>query len=264
MTRTTSGRMAGRRVLVIGAGQETYDLPPEQVTMGNGRAASVRMAQEGAVVACADLHLERAEETAAQIAAEGGTGLAFVVDASDEASMTELFAAATAAMGGLDGVLVNVGMGGPAWLANTSAAAWDRTFALNARAHFLACKLGLQHLDDDGAIVLVSSVASMKPGSRIPAYDSSKAALAGLCRHTAFEGRRRRIRTNVVVPGLIDTPMGREATRNRPNRTAGQLPLGRQGTAWDIANGVLYLMSAEASYVNGQLLAIDGGLTTIH
>ncbi|MEQ1699357.1 MAG: SDR family oxidoreductase, partial [Ilumatobacteraceae bacterium] len=154
--------------------------------------------------------------------------------------------------------------GGPAWRANTSAAAWDRTFALNARAHFLGCKLGLQHLDDDGAIVLISSVASLKPGSRMPAYDSSKAALAGLCRHSAFEGRRRRVRTNVVVPGLIDTPMGREATRNRPNRTAGQLPLGRQGTAWDIANGVLYLMSHEASYVNGQLLAIDGGLTTIH
>jgi NAD(P)-dependent dehydrogenase (short-subunit alcohol dehydrogenase family) len=103
----------------------------------------------------------------------------------------------------------------------------------------------------------------MKPGSRMPAYDSSKAALAGLCRHAAFEGRRRRVRVNVVVPGLIDTPMGRIATRNRPSRTAGQLPLGRQGTAWDIANGVLYLLSSEASYVTGQLLAIDGGLTTI-
>lgn len=112
-------------------------------------------------------------------------------------------------------------------------------------------------------MVLVSSVASMKPGSRIPAYDSSKAALAGLCRHAAFEGRRRRVRVNVVVPGLIDTPMGRFATRNRPGRTAGQLPLGRQGTAWDIANGVLYLLSNEASYVNGQQLVIDGGLTAI-
>jgi NAD(P)-dependent dehydrogenase (short-subunit alcohol dehydrogenase family) len=123
--------------------------------------------------------------------------------------------------------------------------------------------LALQHLDDDGSVVLISSVASMKPGSRMPAYDSSKAALAGLCRHAAFEGRRRRVRVNVVVPGLIDTPMGRIATRNRPSRTAGQLPLGRQGTAWDIANGVLYLLSSEASYVTGQLLAIDGGLTTI-
>jgi NAD(P)-dependent dehydrogenase (short-subunit alcohol dehydrogenase family) len=256
--------MAGRRVLVIGAGQEHYDLPPEDVTMGNGRAACVRMAQEGADVACADLHLDRAQETAAQITAEGGVAHAFAVDATDETSMTELFAAVTAAMGGLDGLLVNVGMGGPMWLSGTSAAAWDRTFALNTRAHFLGCKLGLEHLADDGAIVLVSSVASMKPGSRMPAYDSSKSALAGLCRHSAFEGRRRRVRTNVVVPGLIDTPMGRMATRGRPSRTSGQLPLGRQGTAWDIANGVLYLMSHEASYVNGQLLAIDGGLTTIH
>ncbi|MEQ1702295.1 MAG: SDR family oxidoreductase, partial [Ilumatobacteraceae bacterium] len=101
--------MAGRRVLVIGAGQETYDLPPEEVTMGNGRAASVRMAQEGAMVACADLHLDRAQDTVTQIVADGGRAQAFAVDATDEASMTELFAAATTALGGLDGVLVNVG-----------------------------------------------------------------------------------------------------------------------------------------------------------
>lgn len=261
-----TGRMAGRRVLVIGAGQETYGLPADQVTMGNGRAACLRLAEEGAAVACADLHLDRAVETAALIgeSAPAGSTQAFVVDATDEASMTDVFAAAVSALGGLDGVVVNVGMGGPMWLSGTSAEAWDRTFALNARAHFLGCKLGLQHLDDDGAIVLVSSVASMKPGSRIPAYDSSKSALAGLCRHTAFEGGRRRVRANVVVPGLIDTPMGRRATRDRPSRTEGQLPLGRQGTADDIANGVLYLLSSEASYVNGQLLVIDGGLTTIH
>ena len=259
-----SERLAGRRVLVIGAGQEDYGLPAEEVTLGNGRAACLRMAEEGATIACADLHIDRAEETAAQIIAAGGEAWAFGVDATDEASMTALFDAVVAVLGSLDGVLVNVGMGGPPWLSGTSAAAWDRTFALNARAHFLGCKLALAHLDDDGAIVLVSSVASLKPGSRMPAYDSSKAALAGLCRHAAFEGRRRRVRVNVVVPGLIDTPMGRIATRNRPGRTAGQLPLGRQGTAWDIANGVLYLMSAEAGYVNGQLLVIDGGLTTIH
>lgn len=264
MSQQVAGRMVGRRVLVIGAGQETYGLPPEEVTLGNGRAASLRMAAEGATVACADLHLDRAEDTASQILAEGGAAWAFTVDATDESSMVALFDAAVAVLGGLDGVLVNVGMGGPAWLSGTTAAAWDRTFALNARAHFLGCKLALQHLDDDGAVVLVSSVASLQPGSRMPAYDSSKAALAGLCRHAAFEGRRRRVRVNVVVPGLIDTPMGRIATRDRPGRTAGRLPLGRQGSAWDIANGVLYLMSNEAGYVNGQLLVIDGGLTTIH
>lgn len=257
-------RMNGRRVLVIGAGQETYRLPAEEVTMGNGRAACVRLAAEGAAVACADLHLDRAEETAQQIRAAGGTAVALQVDATQEASMSAVFAAAVDQLGGLDGVLVNVGTGGAMWLSGTSAASWDRTFALNARAHFLGCKFAMEHLDDDGSIVLVSSVASMKPGSRMPAYDSSKAALAGLCRHAAFEGRRRRVRVNVVVPGLIDTPMGRQATRHRPSRTAGQLPLGRQGTAWDIANAVLFLMSDEASYVNGQLLAVDGGLTTVH
>ncbi len=255
--------MTGRRVVVVGAGQETYDLPPEEVTMGNGRAACLRVAAEGAAVVCVDLHLDRAQETADRIAAEGGVSHALAADATDEASMAAMFEQADGLLGGIDGVVVNVGMGGGFWLSGTSAASWDRTFALNARAHFLGCKYGLAHMVDDGAIVLVSSVASMRPGSRMPAYDSSKAALAGLARHTAFEGRRRRIRCNVVVPGLIDTPMGREATRGRPGRVAGQLPLGRQGTAWDIANGVLYLLSDEASYVTGQLLAIDGGLTTI-
>lgn len=259
-----AARMNGRRVLVIGAGQETYDLPPEEVTMGNGRAASLRLAAEGASVACADLHLDRAEETAELIRAAGGTAVALQVDATDESEMSAAFATAAAQLGGLDGVLVNVGTGGGMWLSGTSAASWDRTFALNARAHFLGCKFAMEHLADDGAVVLVSSVASMKPGSRMPAYDASKAALAGLCRHAAFEGRRRRVRVNVVVPGLIDTPMGRQATRHRPSRTAGQLPLGRQGTAWDIANAVLFLMSDEAAYVNGQLLAVDGGLTTVH
>ena len=140
----TKGRMAGRRVLVIGAGQETYGLPADQVTLGNGRAACLRLAAESATVACADLHLDRAEDTAAQIIAAGGAAWAFAVDASDEASMIALFDAAKAVLGGLDGLLMNVGMGGPAWLSGTSAADWDRTFALNARAHFLGCKLGLR------------------------------------------------------------------------------------------------------------------------
>lgn len=258
------GRMGGRRVLVIGAGQEDYGLAPDEVSMGNGRAACLRVAAEGAAVACADLHLDRAAETAAMVADAGGTAHAFAVDATDESAMAAMFAEAAAALGGLDGVVVNVGTGGPMWLSGTSAAAWDRTFALNARAHFLGCKFAMEHVADDGAIVLISSVASLTPGSRMPAYDSSKAALAGLVRHTAFEGRRRRVRANVVVPGLIDTPMGRIATRNRPSRTAGELPLGRQGTAWDVANAVLFLLSSEASYVNGQLLAVDGGLSTIH
>jgi NAD(P)-dependent dehydrogenase (short-subunit alcohol dehydrogenase family) len=103
----------------------------------------------------------------------------------------------------------------------------------------------------------------LKPGTGIPAYDASKAGLAGLCRHVAFEGARRGIRANLVVPGLIDTPLGRLASRGRPSRAKTTVPLGRQGTAWEVAYATVFLLSAESSYVTGQSLVVDGGLSSL-
>lgn len=97
----------------------------------------------------------------------------------------------------------------------------------------------------------------------MPAYDSSKAGLAGLCRHVAFEGSRRGIRANVIAPGLIDTPLGRAASRARPSRSQTVIPLGRQGTAWEVAYAAVFLLSGEASYITGQTLVVDGGLSEL-
>jgi NAD(P)-dependent dehydrogenase (short-subunit alcohol dehydrogenase family) len=230
--------------------------------MGNGRAIAVLAAREGAAVVCADRDRAAAEETAALITDERGQASVVVADVSSAEQCASLVMEATAA-GALDGLVLNVGIGRGGGMAGTSADDWDLTFAVNLRSHFLVVREALTRLSDGAAIVFISSVAGLQPGSRLPAYDASKAGVIGLCRHVALEGARRGVRANVVAPGLIDTPLGRWASRGRPSRERTPVPLGRQGSAWEVATATVFLLSDDAGYITGQVLAVDGGLTLL-
>ncbi len=255
------GRLAGRRILVVGAGAQPCE--DADAPIGNGRAISILCAREGASVACADRDEGAARETAQQIAAERGRSAVLVADVANETACAQLVTEAEQALGGLDGIVVNVGIGLGRGLEGTDAQAWDLTIAVNLRAHFLIARTALPRLQTGASLVFISSVASLKPGTGMPSYDASKAGLAGLCRHVAFEGARRGIRANLVVPGLIDTPLGRVASRGRPSRAKTAVPLGRQGTAWEVAYATVFLLGAESSYVTGQQLVVDGGLSAL-
>jgi NAD(P)-dependent dehydrogenase (short-subunit alcohol dehydrogenase family) len=258
------GRLKGRRVLVVGGGQ--MDIGDADTPIGNGRAMSVLFAREGASVAVADRDLASAEASVALIGSEHESAHAFAIaaDASKDDDVTRMVGEAELAMGAIDGLVLNVGIGaGGPWLSGTTPEQWDRVFAVNIRSHMLTVRTALPKMPDGSSIVFVSSVAGLKPGSRLPAYDASKAAIAGLCRHVALEGERRAIRANVIAPGLMDTSIGRLASRGRPGREKTPVPLGRQGTGWETAYAALFLLSEESAYITGQVIAVDGGLSAL-
>ena len=250
------GRLAGRRIIVVGAGQRKIidEAPP----IGNGRAMAVLFAREGAHVACIDVSKEAADNTVAQITSEGGKAFTDVVDVSDVAAIGPAIARCAKQLGGLDGLALNVGISCGLSLPKMTAEAWDKDYAVNVRSHMLFAQAALEVMSPGGAITLTSSMASQRANGHNPAYESSKAAQIALGRAIARAGEAKGIRCNVIAPGFIDSPMGRDASRRRADRAL-TVPFGRQGTGWEVAYAALFLISNKSSYVNAHTLFLDAG-----
>src|SRR5271165_991295 len=216
-------RLSGRRILVVGAGQQDHGL--EDPPIGNGRAMSVAFAREGASLALTDIDPVSLAATDELVRAEGAETVTVVADASEEEGIAAMFEQAAAALGGLDGLVMNVGIGAGLGLAGTSAADWDRVMAVNLRSHFLGCRMALSTFTDGGSVVLIGSLAG-RESMPIPAYGASKAALESLCRNAAVEGAPA-VRVNLLAPGLIDTSLGRLATKLNPGRAQVRIPAAR-------------------------------------
>jgi NAD(P)-dependent dehydrogenase (short-subunit alcohol dehydrogenase family) len=260
------GRLAGKRAVVVGAGQT----PGE--TIGNGRAMAVLFAREGASVLCIDRIGARAEATAQEITEAGGTAFALPADitrAEDAAAMVD---AAQALLGGLDILINNVGVGGGDGPAHKlEEAGFDRILNVNLKGTWLTIRAAVPILraQGGGAIVNISSLASLAGGNQM-AYEVSKAAVNRLTTSVAQSNAKHGVRCNAILPGLMDTPMavegisaalGQTAEDVRQSRNA-RVPLGgKMGTAWDTAYAALFLASDEAKFITGALLPVDGGMS---
>ncbi len=253
------GRLAGRRILVVGGGQRVFNAASDPI--GNGRAMCRLFAREGARVAVADVSAAAAEATLADVRAEGSDGIVITADVRDEAQVAAMVDAAIVAFGGLDGVVFNVGIFGRTGI-DVAVAEFDDIIATNLRGALLVGRVTLERMEAGSPLVLVSSIAGFRAGSQMIAYDVSKAGLGAVMRQLALLGGPRDIRVNTVVPGMVDTPNGREAGAGRPSRGKGEnLPFRRQATGWEIAHAALFFMSDESVYVTAQHLAVDSGVT---
>jgi 3-oxoacyl-[acyl-carrier protein] reductase len=232
-------------------------------TRGIGAAISRRMAADGAAVAM--IHLSRADEAgalAAELEAAGGQALAIQADVADPAALSRAIETALARFGRIDILVNNAGLAITGPLEDYPADAFDRVFAVNVRAPFLAaCKVAALMPDGGRIITIGSIVADRSPGSGATLYAASKAALGGLTRGLARDLGPRAITANLVQPGPIDTERN---PADGPGAAANRSPLAivRHGTAEEVASLVAWLASEEAGFVTGATYNIDGGWST--
>lgn len=259
-------RLQDRVAMIVGAGQS----PGQGV--GNGRATALVFAREGATVVCVDRTLDAARETAELVIREGHQALALAADITEETQIESAVSEALAAFGRIDILHNNVGVslaGGDAILEEITEEAFDTVFRINLRGMVMTCKHVLPGMRErgQGSIINIASTAvyDMYP---YVAYKASKSGVISFTEQLAYRYAADNIRANVILPGLMDTPMAvdtraQEWGRAREDVAAerdARVPLGRKmGTGWDVAHAAAFLASDEARFITGVSLPVDGG-----
>jgi NAD(P)-dependent dehydrogenase (short-subunit alcohol dehydrogenase family) len=260
------GRLVGKIAIVMGGGQTPGD------TIGNGRATSILFAREGAHVLVVDQRLDSAQDTVDMIEKEGNKATAVEADATKGQACVALVESCLDTHGRVDILHNNVGIGGAdAGPAHIEEEAWDRILGVNLKSVIFPCKavLPVMREQESGSIINISSIAAVC-STGIVAYKTSKAGINAYTQSLAIGNAKYGIRANVIMPGLMETPMAIEGISKGLGvdkdelirRRNAQVPLrGQMGSAWDIAHAALFLASDEAAFITGVALPVDGGQT---
>ena len=250
-------RLEGKVAIVTGAGSRSDGI-------GNGRAAAILFAREGAKVLLVDRHREAAEETLRMIRDEHGDAAAFDADVTSEEDCRRMVTAVVDRWGKLDILDNNVGIGSTGTVLDQDVATWDRILRVNVTSMMLASKHAIPAMIEGGggSIINISSIGAWRPRGLMP-YATSKGAVEALTRGLAADHGRQGIRVNCIEPGPVYTPMmyaaGRMSDEMRERRRKASV-LGVEGTGWDIGYAALFLASDEARYITGVVLPVDGGV----
>jgi NAD(P)-dependent dehydrogenase (short-subunit alcohol dehydrogenase family) len=260
-------RLRDKTAIVIGAGQGPG------TGMGNGRATVIRFVQEGATLLAVDSDLASAQETCGMATKErAGSCAPFLADVTSEASMREMIEDARERWGRIDILHYNVGVslaGGDAPPTEITEEAFDRIVTINLRGMVMACKhvLPVMRGQKSGVILGISSIAAYEDYPYVT-YKATKAAIVAYVQQLAIQNAEYGIRANVILPGLMDTPMAVDTRARHSGKSRAEVaamrdthvPLRKKmGTAWDVANAALFLASDEANFITGVALPVDGG-----
>ena len=267
-------RLRGKTALVIGGGSIGEG-------WGNGKAAAFVYAKEGAKVAVVDLRREAALETVGLIEQAGGEALALAGDMTSEADVSQVVQETMKRFGRIDILHNNVGGSGTGkHLGNVTLEDWNLTLARNLTSAMLTCRAVVPHMEAQGggSIINISSISSLRY-LNVPTtvYSTAKGALNEFTRNISAHYAPKHIRANCILPGYIDTPFINRKVGGRPNyelkgfKTAEDyaaarnalIPMRRMGTGFDVAYAALFFASDESAYVTGQMLVVDGGVTTV-